>query len=428
MKSGNESLYRKLIIFFGVIAFILIERDLFVIISEKADTLLYYLISNLIFLSLLVFFKTRDIKFKDDITYLQIDISSIYAFAFASLIIFDLPVIFIIFLLGYAIFAFLSKEKFDLEKYSFEIGELFIVLALSKYIYSLFSNYLIQDAYFILKIAIIAIVFYGIVYIFTCLRVANKMGISFRKIYLDVFNLTFPISLIYLTTGMLVALTFEPIGFFAFAFFLLTFIGHQSFQKLIDNENLYSNLVRLIVESASSKSNTFEHAEKVQFYAINLGREFGILGGDLKNLGYAAIIHDIGKIGVDEFSLDYILESKTTKGGELLHSEIGSEIVENVPYLAPISYVVRTHHKPFSMHKTKAYEKGVIPLMSRIIMVANGYVRLIAVEAEEEETLTPSEAYRKMRKDQGIVYDPKVVRTLHKILEKEGKLHRSKSI
>jgi response regulator RpfG family c-di-GMP phosphodiesterase len=143
----------------------------------------------------------------------------------------------------------------------------------------------------------------------------------------------------------------------------------------------------------------------------------GIYGRELELIGYAAILHDIGMLGVDEDSLDQLLEQVSSRSGDAPHAMIGAEVVEQVDFLFDAADMIRKHHMPYD----RIRRQDDIKVGSRIINVASHFDKLTRGDVHEER-LTSYQALGKIKKEQGIMFDPKVVRALINVLRKQGKL------
>ncbi len=84
-----------------------------------------------------------------------------------------------------------------------------------------------------------------------------------------------------------------------------------------------------------------------------------------------------------------------------------------------MSEVVRKHHAPYV--RTKNEEAKRVPLAARIINVASYYDDLMYMQ-EEDERITPRHAVIELKKEQGIRFDPRVVRAFTNVLRRRGKL------
>ena len=117
------------------------------------------------------------------------------------------------------------------------------------------------------------------------------------------------------------------------------------------------------------------HSTRVSIYAQELGRRIGLSKEEVRNLGYIALMHDCGKIGVPDHVLTKpkrldveerkIIEEHTIKGGYVL---------ENFTAIDGIRDGALYHHERYD---GKGYPKGLkgvdIPLCARIICVADAY-------------------------------------------------------
>lgn len=117
------------------------------------------------------------------------------------------------------------------------------------------------------------------------------------------------------------------------------------------------------------------HSARVSQYAQELGRRMGMSKEEIRNLGYIALMHDCGKIGVPDNVLTKpaklspeerkVIEEHTTRGGYVL---------ENFTAIEGIRDGALYHHERYD---GKGYPKGLkgadIPLCARIICVADAY-------------------------------------------------------
>ena len=142
------------------------------------------------------------------------------------------------------------------------------------------------------------------------------------------------------------------------------------------HNDLLLSFVRSLVSTLDAKDPyTRGHSERVALVARRLGKELGLPEEDLRDIYLSGLLHDIGKIGVD----DRILR----KPGRLTEEEfkkiqkhpiIGFEIVKELDNLHRVLPGIRNHHESYN---GKGYPDGLqgedIPLMARILAVADGY-------------------------------------------------------
>ncbi len=162
---------------------------------------------------------------------------------------------------------------------------------------------------------------------------------------------------------------------------------------IITNDELYSNLknflvnfVKTMVSAIEAKdSYTSGHSERVNKISIMIARGMGLSEKDIENISWAAILHDVGKIGIS----DEIL----TKPGRLTieeynivktHPEKGYGIMRHIEQIQDALPGILYHQERYD---GSGYPEGLkgkeIPLYARIIAVADTY-----------DSITSSRAYR----------------------------------
>jgi HD-GYP domain-containing protein (c-di-GMP phosphodiesterase class II) len=141
-------------------------------------------------------------------------------------------------------------------------------------------------------------------------------------------------------------------------------------------------------------SYTGGHSGRVGSYARKIGVRLGLPEAQLDQVVMAALMHDIGKIGVPDHVL--LKQGRLTpeeSGYIKKHPELGWMALKNVNDFKSISLIVLHHHERMDGAGYPAGLKGsVIPLGSRIIAVADSY-----------DALTTDRPYRKARSQEQAV-------------------------
>lgn len=203
-----------------------------------------------------------------------------------------------------------------------------------------------------------------------------------------------------------------------FLFGLPLVVVHYSFKLFLDIKMTYKHTIAALTKAIQVEdSNQQSHSERVAALAIDIAKEMGFHGDRLEALGYAALLHDIGKLGLDVDSFDALLDSQDINDSIAPHAQIGAEILEQVGFLRKYADVVRKHHLPFESRRNVDLEH---PLEARIIAVANYFDQL---------TQTPLAA-RRMSANQAVArikreahqFDPQAVRALISVLRRHEKL------
>jgi HD-GYP domain-containing protein (c-di-GMP phosphodiesterase class II) len=123
---------------------------------------------------------------------------------------------------------------------------------------------------------------------------------------------------------------------------------------------------------------TGEHSDRVVGLSHRIGERLGLGRRELRDLSYAARLHDIGKVGVPDLVLHKPgplndEERELIKG----HSVWGADLVGRIPGLQDVARIVRHHHERYD---GEGYPDRLIgrdiPLASRILTVADAYVAM----------------------------------------------------
>ena len=156
-----------------------------------------------------------------------------------------------------------------------------------------------------------------------------------------------------------------------------------------------------------------EHSERVEFLAINVAKRIGLPPGLRRSIATAAILHDIGKIGMvsPTSTPDNCLGSQDKQICKM-HPVRGEVLVHPISFLRTASLLIRHHHEKYGGGGYPDGLKGEkIPLGSRIIAVADAYDRYKdLLQQTKGALLAEEEAKSYIKKGSGELFDPKVVK------------------
>lgn len=167
----------------------------------------------------------------------------------------------------------------------------------------------------------------------------------------------------------------------------------------IQNARLYDSIrsnyldtVRALTRAIEAKDpTTLGHSERVVELSLRLAQTLALPAADLEMLQFGAMLHDIGKIGLDEQTL--VKTGRLTVDEQILiemHPLIGKSIIDPIAFLRPCIPIVFSHHERWD---GSGYPEGLssaqIPLLARIVAFANaldhemyGHSGLPVTEAE----------------------------------------------
>ena len=140
----------------------------------------------------------------------------------------------------------------------------------------------------------------------------------------------------------------------------------------------------------------------------------------IRHIEYAALMHDIGKIGIDEAIL-HKPGKLTPEEREIIkkHPEIGNRIIAPVAFLSPVAPMVLYHQE---WYDGQGYPDGLageeIPLGARIVAVIDAFDAMTS-DRPYRKALSRDIAVGELNKGANTQFDPKVVNAFIEVLREE---------
>jgi HD-GYP domain-containing protein (c-di-GMP phosphodiesterase class II) len=178
--------------------------------------------------------------------------------------------------------------------------------------------------------------------------------------------------------------------------------------------------VEALVEALAAKDEyTSEHGLEVQHLTVETGVALGLSGDALGHLSQAAVLHDIGKIGVP---LEVLRKPGPLDPTELAlirqHPILGARILQPVARLRPVIPLVRSSHERWD---GGGYPDGLaaeeIPLGARIIAVVDAYSAM-TTDRPYRASLPDVHARQELVEHAGSQFDADVVRAFLAALDR----------
>jgi len=177
-------------------------------------------------------------------------------------------------------------------------------------------------------------------------------------------------------------------------------------------ETALETIHRLAAAAECRDQYTGSHILRMSRYAEAIARKMGLDSGFVKALLYAALMHDIGKIGIP----DKILMKSgklNIKEWEIMkqHTVIGAKILNGSKqdYMKLAEEIALTHHEKWD---GTGYPQGLkgehIPISGRIVAVADVFDALIS-ERPYKPSLSTRESFTIIRNEIGTHFDPGIV-------------------
>jgi HD-GYP domain-containing protein (c-di-GMP phosphodiesterase class II) len=195
-------------------------------------------------------------------------------------------------------------------------------------------------------------------------------------------------------------------------------------------ESSYRATVEALTNALEVKdSYTSQHVREIAELALAVGQRMQLRPRRLRDLEYAAILHDIGKIGLPTALL--------TKPGPLdvperelveTHTAIGHAMLKDIPFLARVADIVRSAHERWDGQGYPDRLAGDrIPLESRIIFVCDAW-HAMRSDRSYRRALPPEAARAELVRHAGAQFDPSVVDVfLQHVAEREVGAQRPES-
>jgi diguanylate cyclase (GGDEF)-like protein/putative nucleotidyltransferase with HDIG domain len=166
---------------------------------------------------------------------------------------------------------------------------------------------------------------------------------------------------------------------------------------------------------------THSHSRKVSKYATDIAEALGYSQEKIATLRAAALLHDIGKIGVSDRVL--------LKAGPLsdedwepirAHPKLGVAILKHVESLSGCLAAIQYHHERYDGTGYPAGLKGDnIPLDARIMAVADSYDAMTSLRPYRQGKFTSEQALAELKHCAGAQFDPKIIEIFATLSERQ---------
>jgi putative nucleotidyltransferase with HDIG domain len=200
---------------------------------------------------------------------------------------------------------------------------------------------------------------------------------------------------------------------------LIARYGLLAFQRLDES---YDRLVRSFVKAIEIKDlYTRGHSERVAELSVLVAEELGVPYDERRLTRYAALLHDVGKIGVplciinkpgplDEVEFEAIKQ----------HPSIGAHILRDIDFLAPAIDIVRYHHERLD---GRGYPHGIgdeqLSDIVRIVTAVDAFDAMTSTRSYRR-ALSVDDAVAELRRCAGAQFDPRMVEALASVVARIG--------
>jgi len=189
-----------------------------------------------------------------------------------------------------------------------------------------------------------------------------------------------------------------------------------TFNKL---DNAYDELVRGFVTAIEMKDlYTKGHSERVSALSVMVAEDLGLPYEQRRLTRYAALLHDVGKVGVPLCIINKPGPLDDDEFAEIQkHPTIGAEILRDIDFLAPAIDIVRYHHERLD---GKGYPHGVgdeeLSDIVRIVTAVDAFDAMTSTRSYRK-ALSVEDALAELRRCAGRQFDPRMVEALARSVE-----------
>ena len=177
-----------------------------------------------------------------------------------------------------------------------------------------------------------------------------------------------------------------------------------------EQESTYLSTVQALVSAIEANdAYTRGHSERVTKLSVALAKKLGIEGEALRQLEQAAVLHDIGKIGID-VNLLHKKEKLSPEDINILklHPSIGVHILEPIQFLGTVREIIEQHHERFDGN---GYPKGLSGeewrVEGKILAVCDTFDAMTS-DRPYRKALSDEVAIREIQDHSGTQFDPEV--------------------
>ncbi len=205
--------------------------------------------------------------------------------------------------------------------------------------------------------------------------------------------------------GTLFGLTWPLMGIWAVAVAVLPYaFGHLAFERYHSTKVTYGQTIRALAQIPEVAGLApAGHSSRTADLSVAIAQEMGLHPNRVIELEYAALMHDVGRITLNEPAI--------VKAG-FTDEDIarwGAQIVAEAPHLQNVSNLVAQQYRPY---RSPGIESDPdVPVASKIIKIASAYD-----QARDEEGLSAIEALERIHQGSAYEYDPHVAASLRRVL------------
>ncbi|SHH43920.1 PAS domain S-box protein [Clostridium grantii] len=186
---------------------------------------------------------------------------------------------------------------------------------------------------------------------------------------------------------------------------------HMYSKKLTESQSMRNKTIKVIFDALYEKNGREKvHSEKVSLISKKIAEVMKLDDENIKEAETAGLMHDIGKISIDEEVLNKPKKLTEEEFQEVKkHPKNSYQILKSVDKYSSLAEYVLSHHERWDgTGYPRKLKNDEIPLIARIITLADAYESMTSCKPYNRR-LTKKEAIEEIRKYSGTQFDPSVV-------------------
>ncbi|MEV7968861.1 HD domain-containing phosphohydrolase [Sphaerisporangium sp. NPDC088356] len=244
---------------------------------------------------------------------------------------------------------------------------------------------------------------------------AEQVRTAFHVAIRDELRMAAPLGAAVAASGTLLALASHSMNLAALVVFAAPLLVTQvAFRKYAGIRATYLQTVRALARVTEVGGYVEPgHSRRVSRLSLAIGRELGMAEPELLELEYAALMHDIGQLSLrDPIPGGATVLTDPEQARSI--AELGAEVIKKTGVLDRVAEIVRRQGDSFT-------GPDLPPLASRIIKAANAYDDLVGGSTDRDRAAA---ALERLRVDCGDEYDPAVVESMARVVDRPAPVHR----
>ncbi len=212
--------------------------------------------------------------------------------------------------------------------------------------------------------------------------------------------------------GIVLAFSYNSYGLGGLLlFFIPLLLARYTFKLYIDMRKNYFETMNVLVRAIeASDPYTSGHSIRVSAYSEAIAKQVGLPQGKIDLIKSAALLHDIGKIGIDKNILHKNGKLEKNEFDEIKsHPSLGATIIADLSYLANISDIIKHHHE---RNDGKGYPDGLthdnITLETSILTIADSFDAM-TTNRPYRHALSLDTALDEIKLNAGTQFNPDIV-------------------